>query len=174
MFNYKNKITSYLIKILSSKKMINYFLLWKGRILDNYYRQALNICGTNVHFRYPLVIENAETVEIGDNVSLAPYIHIWGSGGVKIGSNTMIASHVAIFSVTHDYNEKNMHETIITQPVVIEENVWIGTHAIIFPGIKIGRGAVIGAGALVNKNVPENTIFYGIPGAVRNKRKTKI
>ena len=78
----------------------------------------------------------------------------------------MIASHVAIASIDHDYCVKDMKKTVIKKPVIIGSGVWIGSHSFIFPGVKIGDGAVIGANTLANKNVPDNAIFYGSPGRV--------
>src|SRR3989339_530670 len=73
---------------------------------------------------------------------------------------------VEIASIDHDYCVKDMKKTVIKKPVIIGSGVWIGSHSFIFPGVKIGDGAVIGANTLVNKNVPDNAIFYGSPGRV--------
>lgn len=149
------------------------FFYWRSYAATFYFNRKLKKCGQNVKFRFPVSLEDMENIEIGDNVSLASFVHIWGGGGVSIGDNTMIASHTAIFSTTHDYEKYNMRETVINKPVKIGRNVWIGTHAIIYPGIVIGDGAVIGANTLVNKNVPENVIFYGSPGRVVKSRIVK-
>lgn len=134
-------------------------------------KESLASCGKNVSLRLPLVIEGANNVVIKDNVSFSSYIHIWGSGGVEIGQNTMIASHVSINSVDHDYYNPVMHKTVIKKKTTIGENVWIGAHSTILPGVKIGDGAVIGAHTLVKEGVPSNSVFVGIPGRVIKKRK---
>jgi acetyltransferase-like isoleucine patch superfamily enzyme len=82
----------------------------------------------------------------------------------------MIGSHAAISSLTHDYNQAEMWKTIVADPVNIEDDVWVGSHAMIMPGVTVGRGAVIGAGSLVSKDVPENAIVYGIPAAIQGYR----
>lgn len=138
----------------------------RKKILSFYCRQKLKNCGKNVRLRFPLCFENMENIEIGDNVSFASFVHIWGAGGVSIGDNTMIASHTAIFSTTHDYKNEKMHESIINKPVHIGKNVWIGAHSVIYPGVAIGDGSVIGANTIVNKDVPANAVFYGSPGKV--------
>jgi maltose O-acetyltransferase len=124
------------------------------------------ICGENFKFQNPIYISGAESMKIGNNVSMAAFIHIWGEGGIEIGNNTLIASHVAITSLTHDTESKLFLDSLISKPVIIGENVWIGSHAIILPGIKIADGAIVGAGAVVTKDVEKNTIVAGVPAVV--------
>ena len=109
-------------------------------------------------------------LDIGDNTSIAPFVHVWCGGRVIIGANCMIGSHVAITSLTHDYTQNVMHNNMIAKPVVIEDEVWIGTHAIILPGIRVGRGAVIGAGSVVTRDIPPHSVAYGVPATVRFMR----
>jgi acetyltransferase-like isoleucine patch superfamily enzyme len=88
---------------------------------------------------------------------------MWGGGGIEIGENVLIAAHVAITSQTHDTGAPLYKYSSVAKKVCIEDNVWIGTHAVILPGIRIGRNAIIGAGTVVTKNVPANDIVIGIP-----------
>ncbi len=136
-----------------------------------YIKKTLRQCGENVNFQFPVYICQPDCIEIGNNVSIAAYIHIWGSGGVKIGDRVMIGSHTAISSLTHDYCSKNMYNSILAKPVVIGNDVWIGTHAVILPGIVIGEGAIIGAGCIVTKNVEPFAVVVGVPGQAIKKRE---
>jgi maltose O-acetyltransferase len=126
-------------------------------------KSKLAHCGIDVSFEFPLVIHGADQVKIGNNVVINSFVHIWGNGGVEIGDNTMIASHVAITSLTHDKLETNYKDSTISKKIIIGKNVWIGTHAILLPGVCIGDNAIIGAGALVNKDVANGEIVGGIP-----------
>lgn len=150
------------------------------RILDEDYQtnkviQSFAICGTNFSFQNPIVILGADKIKIGNNVSMAAFIHIWGQGGVEIGDNTLVASHVAITSLTHDTRAELFSNSLISKPVIIGKNVWIGSHATILPGIEIGDGAIIGAGAVVTKNVKSNTIVVGVPAvAIRHRYNTDL
>ncbi len=132
--------------------------------------KSLKTCGRLLSVQFPVTVVNPQMIEIGDNVSIAAYVHMWGKGGINIGNRVMIGSHTAIASLTHDYSKEIMFDTLIEKNVFIEDDVWIGTHCIILPGIRIGKGAVVGAGTLVTKNVPPNTIFSGIPGQIRKQR----
>ncbi len=101
---------------------------------------------------------------------IAEFVHIWGGGGVRIGDDVLVASHVAIASMTHKTDARVFAETVVNKPVVIEDNVWIGTGAIILPGVRLGTGCIIGAGAVVTKDVPANWIVAGIPARrIRNR-----
>lgn len=121
---------------------------------------------------FPLVvIHSPENVAIGSRVSIAEFVHIWGGGGVRVGNDVMIASHSVITSQSHDVNAKIYNRTNVMKPVVIEDNVWIGAGAIILPGVRIGSGAVIGAGSVVTKDVAPRTIVVGMPArALRTLR----
>lgn len=91
---------------------------------------------------------------------------------ITIGDNCMIAPGVHIYSATHPIPYRERNEQIINnvsvclelgKPVTIGHNVWIGGRAVILPGVTIGNGAVIAAGAVITKNVPANTIYGGNP-----------
>lgn len=125
--------------------------------------KKLKYHGHNVSIRQPVCFEGINFIEIDDEVSIAAFVHIWGSGGVKIGKRVMIASHCAITTITHDYSKKDMYKTVVAKPIVIEDDVWIGAHAVIMPGITIKKGAVIAAGSVVTKDVEAYQIVAGVP-----------
>jgi acetyltransferase-like isoleucine patch superfamily enzyme len=114
---------------------------------------------------------NQRQVEIGDDVSIAAYVHMWGEGGITIGNRVMIASHTTITSLTHDYNQANMYKSLIKNRVKIEDDVWIGSHCTILLGISIGKGAVVGAGSVVTKDVEPYSIVFGCPAKHYKFRK---
>jgi acetyltransferase-like isoleucine patch superfamily enzyme len=138
---------------------------------DRLLRKSMHFCGRNVVIYPPVVFYGAEALDIGDNTSVAPFVHIWCGGRVVIGSNCMIASHVAISSLTHDHRKPRMWETMVEKAVRIGDGVWIGAHAVIMPGVTIGDGAVIGAGSVVTHDVPANAIVHGVPARVAAMRE---
>ena len=123
-------------------------------------------CGENTFIQFPVRIEGANYIEIGNNVSINAFVHMWGHGKITIGDDCLIASHVSINSVTHDATAKLYRNSIIEKEVFIGNDVWIGSHAIILPGLTIGNNAIIGAGALVNKDVPAGAVVAGVPAKV--------
>jgi maltose O-acetyltransferase len=124
---------------------------------------SLGACAQGVQLYFPLSIEPREKVAIEEGVAIAQFVQIWAHGGVRIGRNTIIASHAIITSSTHDYKTTPIRSMRIDKPVDIGADVWIGSGAIIMPGVTIGDGAVVGAGAVVLQDVAPNAIVVGNP-----------
>ena len=106
---------------------------------------------------------------MGNRISIAGYLHIWGHGGVEIDDDVLIASHVAISSVTHDTQHSPFKDRNILAPVRIGKNVWIGSHAFINAGVCVEQGSVIAAGAVVLNDVPKNVLVAGVPAEIKKK-----
>ncbi len=109
------------------------------------------------------IIQGSEFIELGNKVLIGTYTHIWGHGEIKIGSRMMIASHISITSLTHDYKRADMEATLVKGQVTIEDDVWIKSHSVIMPGIRIGKDAVVGAGSIVTKDIAPGLIVFGVP-----------
>jgi maltose O-acetyltransferase len=129
-------------------------------------KSTFKTCGDNVSIQLPVCINGSKNISVGNDVSINAFVHIWGQGGVTIGNDCLIASHVSITSLTHNVDAALYRHENIAKQVIIGNNVWIGTHAVILPGVEIGDNAIVGAGAVVNKNVPANTIVAGVPAKI--------
>ena len=114
---------------------------------------------------------NPRAVSIGEDTIIGDHAFLDGRAPLTIGSHVDIASQVLIYNSKHDINDPNF--TPVSEPVVIEDYVFIGPRAIIQPGVKIGRGAVVAAGAVVTKDVPEFTIVGGVPAQVIGERQIR-
>ncbi|MBC8022956.1 MAG: acyltransferase [Burkholderiales bacterium] len=143
---------------------------WAAEYDERMLKKSLHFCGSNVVIYPPVVFYGPEALDIGDNTSVAPFVHIWCGGRVVIGANCMIASHVAISSLTHDHRNAKMWETMVAKPVHVGNGVWIGAHSVIMPGVTIGDGAVIGAGSVVTRDVAAGSIVRGVPARVAAQR----
>lgn len=119
-------------------------------------------------------------VEIGDGTSIGDDSHITCINCVKIGKNVLIGRKVMISDNAHgvsDFEQMNIHP--LSRPlyskgeVVIEDDVWIGEMACIMPGVRIGRGTVIGAGAVVTKSMPPYCVVGGVPAVVIKNMSSK-
>jgi len=126
-------------------------------------KRSIAVCGAEVSIDMPTVISGGDKLCIGSRVSINAFVHIWAQGGLKIGDDTLIASHVAITTLTHEKTTALYRETLVSKPVHIGSNVWVGTHAVILPGVTIGDNAIIGAGAVVTRDVPAGTTVAGAP-----------
>ena len=89
-------------------------------------------------------------------------------GGITIGNGSLIGMNVTIATLNHGLSLE-IRNTTYPSPVVIGENVWIGSNATILPGVTIGDNSVVAAGAVVTKVVPENTVVAGVPAKVVKK-----
>lgn len=130
-----------------------------------YWRSYLQQMGRGCQIYPNVVIHCPGKVSLGNDVSIAEFAHIWGGGEVTIGNSVMIASHTAITSQTHLVDPAT-RRTNVFAPVVIGDNVWIGSGAIILPGVTVGENSVIAAGSVVTRDVPCNTLVKGTPARV--------
>ncbi len=119
--------------------------------------------GKNVDIRTPLAGVNLGKVVIGNNVVIMNGSLMMASGGITIEDNTMLAANVQLISNNHDLDERAV---ITCLPIHIKKNCWIGAGATILRGVTIGENAVVGAGSVVTKDVPDNVIVAGNPAKI--------
>jgi len=109
---------------------------------------------------------------IGKDCLISEYTVIRGQGGVTIGDRVYTSPNTQIVAVNHVFDDPErpfIHQGITAQGIRIEDDVWLGTNAVITDGVQIGKGAVVAAGAVVTKNVPAHTIVAGVPAKVIKK-----
>lgn len=131
--------------------------------------------GSNVNIDTPFYCDYGKHISIGSNVIININCTFVDCNRIEIGNNVLIASNVQIYTATHpvDIKERLKAEWIedpespffrtFALPVKIEDNVWIGGGVIILPGVTIGKNAVIGAGSVVTRSIPENSLAFGNP-----------
>lgn len=110
-------------------------------------------------------------VSIGEGTVIGDHCFMDGRASLKIGSNVDIASEVMIYNSEHDINSDGFDP--IEEPVEIADYVFVGPRAIILPGVNIGKGAVVGAGAVVTKDVAPFKVVGGVPAKEIGERKNK-
>jgi len=130
-------------------------------------QQLLGQIGQNSIIEPPFYCSYGQNIYIGDHVYLNVLCTILDCNEVHIGHNVMIGPGVQIYTAAHLLQaEPRIQGWEVAKPIVIEENVWLGGGAILLPGVRIGRNAVVGAGAVVPKSVPANTVVAGNPARV--------
>ena len=130
-------------------------------------RQLLGQIGQNSIIEPPFYCSYGQNIHIGDHVYLNFLCTILDNNEVHIGHHVMIGPGVQIYTAAHPLQvEARNQGWEVAKPIVIEDNVWIGGGAIILPGVRIGRNAVVGAGAVVSRSVPANTVVAGNPARV--------
>ena len=125
--------------------------------------------GTSIHTG--LRFFSLRNLKIGKDTVVGYGAFLDGREELTIGSHVDIASEVMIYNSEHDIHSPTF--SAINGAVVIEDYVFIGPRAIILPGVTIGKGAVVAAGAVVTKDVPEFAIVGGVPAKVIGERKNK-
>ena len=105
------------------------------------------------------------TLEIGDGVFINSGTSICAENCVRIGRNVAIGNYSLIMDT--DFHATNDHtQAAEARPVIIEDDVWLGARVTVLKGVRIGRGAVVGAGAVVTKDVPPRTVVGGVPARI--------
>jgi acetyltransferase-like isoleucine patch superfamily enzyme len=120
-----------------------------------------------------LIAGDISKFEIHPTSHLKSETFIECSGGVSIGKYFHVGRGLTIFSSAHDYKNAEKipySEIVLLQPVKIEDFVWCGTNVIILPGVTIGEGAIVGAAAVVTKDVPALAIVGGNPAKIIGER----
>lgn len=112
-------------------------------------------------------------INIGEHVLIDDCCFISSQNSIFIGNNVLIAAYSFITDFNHSFESREIPirtQGYVRKAVYIEDDVWIGAHSIILPGVKIGKGAVVGAGSVVTKSVAPYTIVAGSPAKVIHKR----
>ena len=113
----------------------------------------------------PFYTDCGKNIHLGKRVFINSGCCFQDQGGIEIGDDALIGQQVVIATLNHDLHP-DRRGSMTPKPVKIGNKVWIGAHATILPGVTIGDGAVIAAGAVVTKNVPPNTVVGGVPAKV--------
>lgn len=113
----------------------------------------------------PFYTDFGKNITIGKNVFFNINCSFQDRGGIIIGDGVFIGQNVIISTLNHGINLKDRNTTYPSK-VVIGNNVWIGSGANILPGISIGDNSIIGAGSVVSKDIPSNSIAVGVPAKV--------
>ena len=185
------------------KKSSVFFMKLLRRIinpLSKWYRTTAFLCGlksyeNNIDVKGSVYLWN-DNVSIGSGTGIYPGVTLWGKGEIDIGKNTeigintviyskrrvsignnvLIAANCYIIDSNHSIYKNDIireQEDVFKGPVIIEDDAWLGAGVKVLSGVHIGKGAVIGAQSLVNKDIPDYAIAVGVPAKVISFRKEK-
>jgi len=130
-------------------------------------RQMFGGIGKNLIIWPPYYCSYGRYTFFGDNVFINYNCTILDNIPVRIGNHVMIGPSVSIYTAAHALQAELRNQGLeVAKPVTIEDNAWLGGGVIILPGVKIGKNAVVGAGAVVSRDVPPNSIVVGNPARV--------
>lgn len=123
-------------------------------------------CGRNVNIEHGAIISSK--LSIGDNSGIG--INAVCGGELYVGNDVMMGPEVVIISRNHEFSNTDIPMRLQgyeeEKPCIIGNDVWIGRRAMIMPGVKIGNGVIVAAGAVVTKDVPDYAVVGGVPARV--------
>ena len=131
-------------------------------------------CGQKVNIERSADFASGRYLSVGDRSGLG--VNCRARGPITIGKDVMMGPDVVLMTRMHNFRDLSVPmktQGSEVRPVVVEDDVWIGTRVIVLPGCTIGKGAIIGAGAVVTKDVPEYAIVGGSPAKVIRYRNEK-
>lgn len=144
------------------------------KIIQCHRKKKLKTCGHNVSIRKKCNFQGK--IHVGSNVTIGRGCSFVSTiANIYIHDNVVFGPEVVIYSGDHQTNvigkhicevgDKDKNDASLDRDVVIESGCWIGTRAIILKGVTIGRGSIVGAGAIVTKDVPPYSVYVGVPSA---------
>lgn len=168
------KIWRFLFKGCKESFFIGVSNLLPRTVMSNYLRQYfIKLAGSNIGSK--VVIHNgieiapiggAKNLSIGDESFINTNVRFQcpDKGEISIGKNVLIGPNCQFETLNHKLSiNKFGKRPNLYHPIKVEDNVWIGAKALILPGVSIGEGSIVAAGAVVTKDVPSNTLVGGVP-----------
>ena len=170
MWTTKSKIEFILYKLTASWLPISQRSQFAKKLRVFWGKCIIKKCGSDVNIERGAVF--TPELSIGNHSGIGIKCEVYGP--VTIGENVMMGPEVVIYTQNHSHDRIDVpmieqgHDEV--QSVCIGNDVWIGRRAMIMPGVKVGDGAIIAAGAVVTKDVPEMCIVGGVPARVVKRR----
>jgi acetyltransferase-like isoleucine patch superfamily enzyme len=169
---------SKLFAIFFSLKTWRYLAYALNRLwLDNISAvPRLKACGEGTVIEPSACFNSPENISIGSNCHINRFCSIWASPNSKItiGDNGLMGPGVSIFSSNHGRNDTGapmVEQEYEEKDVTIGNDVWLGAHAVILPGVTIGDSSVVAAGAVVSRDVPDGAVVGGVPAKLIKFKK---
>jgi acetyltransferase-like isoleucine patch superfamily enzyme len=145
-----------------------------GKVIFYVYSGYIEI-GENCEIHHGVILNaSGGKIIIGNESSLNPYCVVYGDGNTIIGDGVRIAAHTVIVSANHNYVDKLVpirKQGCSKKGIIIKDDVWIGAGVQVLDGVTINKGAVVGAGSVINSEVPEYALCVGVPAKVIKFRK---
>jgi acetyltransferase-like isoleucine patch superfamily enzyme len=138
-------------------------------IRQGFLRAAGMKIGRKVAILRGTLVIRPDRIRVGDHCIIGFQCFLGGEAGIDIGSNVNIASFSVLLGGYHDINSPTFDSVL--RPTIVEDYAWIATRAVVLSGVRIGRGAVVAAGAVVTRNVPPYQVVAGVPARPIGERK---
>lgn len=153
--------------------LANHYISTKARLRAFFWGLFFNKIGKNNVIGDNFYCSAPHNVSLGSNIGINKDVILDGHGKLTISDDVMIGYRATIMTTNHGFKRLDIpmgKQALFFKSVFIDEDVWIGAHAIILPGVTIGKGSIIGAGSVVTKNVKPYSIVGGVPAKLIRKR----
>ena len=137
-----------------------------------YYQRLFKTMGEGCKIKAGCIIDNPEKIELGNGVSIQYNCYLSGFGEIKVGDDVSLGNNTKIFTTEHPYYDDGKpfkYNPLKILPVTIGNNVITGADVIVLGGIHIGDNVMIGAGSVVTKDIPSNSVYAGNPAKLIKK-----
>lgn len=173
MWTFKKKVLFVLYKLTAAWLPISQRSSLAKKFRVFWARKIVKKCGKSVNFERGAVF--GPLLEVGDGSGIGINCEIYGP--VSIGKDVMMGLEVVIYTSGHRHDRLDIpmgkQGSDEVRPVTVGNDVWIGRRAIIMPGVRIGNGCIIGAAAVVTKDIPDYSIAVGVPARPVKSRLDK-
>lgn len=160
------------LQFLPMQPVPGYRLFYKVRYLV--VSRILKKCGEDVIIKNRCYFGNGSKLSVGNRSQLGQRSVLGGE--IEIGDDVLMGPDVVVMAVSHDFSNINIpinqQDHTIERKVIIGSNVWLGTRVVVLPGVNIGEGSIVGAGAVVTKSFPPYSIVGGVPAKLIKSRRT--
>lgn len=151
-----------------ARKIVRWLLsptLVRNKLRSLYWQRRFN-GAPHLHVNGRIVVNEPRRVKVGHHVSLNEGVFLGGKAPITIGNWVHISPYVILNTGTLQLDKFGPDRNHRYEPIVIEDGVWIGSNALVNPGVCLGRDCVVGAGAVVTKDVPPRAVVAGVPAHV--------
>lgn len=157
---------------------ITHWCLYFKKTMTALCKKKFKQFGKNAEFRPGAYAEACTKITIGDRVVIRPGTYLFadpteGGGGIIIEDDVLIGACVHFYTNNHEFSDpeqpiinQGYPKPQTTNSIILRKGCWIGANVTLLPGVEIGQNAVIGAGCVVTKSVPERVVFAGNPGRI--------
>jgi len=159
----------------------------RGALVVEDYAEIQGLSADGIHFGHRVTIGRFASIrpsgyygreigagfEIGDRSNVGPYCFIGCAGPIRIGQRVMMGQHVCLLAERHhiDADGRSMQDQgVDRRGIVIEDDCWLGAGSLVLDGVTIRSGSVVGAGAVVTKSFPPNSVIGGVPAGLLRRR----
>ena len=136
-------------------------------------KELLGKCDEKTLIEPPFHCDDGKNIYVGEHFYANYNLTVLDYVDIRIGNDVLIGPNVVLTTATHsnDYRLRNEDEVsdIMGEPIVIEDNVWIGANCTILPGVHIGKHSIVAAGSVVTKSVPDDVVVGGVPAKIIKK-----